>query len=130
MLRIHHIGIVVKSIVAFLEFSPYRRSTEIAYDPHQHSHICMLETGEKETQLELIEPIDEKSTTYQFLMKHGNGTHHICYEIDTYENLELYLRKSKLKRIYGPVEATVFENRNVVFAYSRTQGVVEFLILS
>jgi methylmalonyl-CoA/ethylmalonyl-CoA epimerase len=130
MLKIHHIGLVVKNIGAFLEFSPYKPSTEISYDPNQHSRICMLETGEKQTRLELIEPIDEKSTTYQFLRKHGNGTHHICYEIDSYDNLELYLKEFKLKRIYGPVEATVFDNRNVVFAYSLTQGVVEFLILN
>jgi len=128
MLKIHHIGIVVRDIEAYLSSSPYHKSSDVVYDPHQHSNICMLDTGQSETPVELIEPIDEKSTTYQYLKKNGNGTHHICYQIDDLESLERYMGEHKLKRIYGPVEAVVFGKREVVFGYSRTQGIVEFLI--
>lgn len=130
MFPIHHIGIVVKNIDAYLDASPYERSTEIVYDPTQHSRICMLRTGEGETPIELIEPIDEKSTTYQFLKKHGNGTHHICYQAEREADLGAYLKTYKMKQITVPKPAVVFDDRKVVFAYSRTQGIVEFLIMN
>jgi len=128
MLKIHHIGIVVKDINAYLKNSQYCRSTEIVYDPAQHSNICLLRNIYNEPPIELIEPIDEKSTTYQHLIKSGNSIHHFCYQVDSYENLGVYLAKHKLKQISGPIEATVFDQKVVVFAYSRNQGIVEFII--
>ena len=130
MLKLHHIGIVVKDIAAYLKNSQYNRSTEIIYDPVQHSNICMLKNIYNEPPIELIEPIDEASTTYQHLQRNGNSIHHLCYQIDSYEKLEEYMGKHKLKRIFGPVEATVFNGEKVVFSYSRNQGIVEFLLLS
>jgi len=130
MLKLHHIGMVVKNIEDYLKTSEYARSTEVVYDPAQHSNICMLENADNEPPIELIEPIDDKSTTYQYLRKNGNGIHHLCYQVDSYEKLEVFMAQHKLKRIFGPVEATVFDRQKVVFVYSRTQGVVEFVILN
>jgi len=130
MLKLHHIGFIVKNIDAYLKTSQYARSTEVLYDPAQHSNICMLENGDNEPPIELIEPIDEKSTTYQYLRKNGNCIHHLCYQVDSYEKLEVYMAQHKLKRISSPVEAAVFHRQKVVFTYSRTQGIVEFVILS
>ena len=129
MLKIHHIGIVVKDIAAYLKSSQYRKSTEVIYDPIQHSNICILVNIYKEPPIELIEPIDEKSTTYQHLKKNGTSMHHLCYEIDSYEKLKEYMKQHRLKRVFGPVEAIVFNRKKVVFCYSVNTGIVEFLLL-
>ena len=47
--------------------------------------------GRNSPNLELIEPINNKSTTYNYLKKTGGGYHHICFEIET--NNEVINRK-------------------------------------
>ncbi len=130
MLKLHHIGMVVKNIEDYLKTSEFTRSTKVVYDPAQHSNICMLENADNATPIELIEPIDERSTTYQYLNKCGNGIHHLCYQVNSYEDLKVFMAQHKLKRIFGPVKATVFDQQKVVFAYSKTRGIVEFVILN
>jgi len=39
------------------------------------------------------------------------------------------MSQHKLKRISGPVGAKVFDDRLIVFAYSRSHGIVEFLLM-
>ena len=129
MLKIHHIGIVVKNIALFIENSDYNISSEIVYDKNQHSNICLLNTLKNEPIIELIEPIDEKSTTYNHLIKNGNGIHHLCYQIESWLMLKGYLSRKKIKVIMGPVKALIFKNQRVVFGYSPIQGLVEFIIL-
>tara|TARA_Y100000816_G_C25977269_1_gene510178 strand:+ start:429 stop:836 length:408 start_codon:yes stop_codon:yes gene_type:complete len=128
-LKIHHIGIVVKDIGAYLKSSQHNKKTDIIYDPIQHSHICLIDDGLKTPLIELIEPIDEKSTTFQYLKKNGTSMHHFCYEIDNYNRLEAYMKQNNLKRIFGPVEAVIFNGKKVVFCFSIFLGIMEFLLL-
>ena len=43
----------------------------------------LIKMGTNGTDIELIEPLNSKSTTYNYLKKTGGGYHHICYEINT-----------------------------------------------
>ena len=127
LLKINHFGFVVKSIDEYVEHSKCELSSKVIFDPIQNSNLCLLKTTHKGMSIELIEPLNKKSTTHNFLKKNGNSFHHICYEIDDEASFNDYIKIHNLKRILGPVPAVLFDNKHVVFTYSKVQGIVEFL---
>jgi methylmalonyl-CoA/ethylmalonyl-CoA epimerase len=42
---------------------------------------------------ELIQPLDDKSIYAEFLKEHGEGIHHILFDVDDFQGTEAYLRK-------------------------------------
>jgi methylmalonyl-CoA epimerase len=84
--RIHHVGIVVKSLDDSYRF--YRdvlglhihKTAEVR---DQGVRAALLTVGHSE--IELLEPIDPKGTVARFLEKRGDGMHHVCFETDGVE---------------------------------------------
>jgi methylmalonyl-CoA epimerase len=85
--RIHHVGIVVKSLDEAYRF--YRdvlglhvhKTAEVR---DQGVRAALLAVGHSE--IELLEPIDPKGTVARFLEKRGEGMHHVCFETDNVEH--------------------------------------------
>jgi len=91
-MRIHHIGIIVKNIehdADLYEKLGYKKDADIIYDENQSNKILFLKNNEET--LELIEPINEKSTVYNLPV----GYAHICYEVD---DLDEYIKGFKEKK--------------------------------
>jgi methylmalonyl-CoA/ethylmalonyl-CoA epimerase len=81
--RMDHVGIVVSDIDATLRtycdqlgFKLVQR-VEI---PEQKVVAAFLDAGN--STIELISPTDTDSGTAKYLANRGEGTHHICYEVD------------------------------------------------
>ncbi len=81
--RIDHIGIAVANIDDALKFyrdvfglNLERTDTESS----QKSVVAFMPVGSDE--VELIEPIGEDGPVARFLLKRGEGIHHICFEVD------------------------------------------------
>lgn len=81
--RIDHVGIVVNNIDESLKtyrdqmgFTLLER-TEI---PEQKVEAAFLDAGNGT--LELIAPTDAESGTARFLASRGEGTHHVCFQVD------------------------------------------------
>jgi len=83
--KIDHIGIAVKSIeetLAFYKTLGLRLAhTEVVSE--QRVMVAFLPAGESE--VELLEPIDEEGPVARFLDKRGEGMHHICFEVQEIE---------------------------------------------
>ncbi len=83
--KIDHIGIAVKSIEETLAF--YKtlglRLAHTEAESEQRVVVAFLPAGESE--VELIEPIDEEGPAARFLEKRGEGMHHICFEVQEIE---------------------------------------------
>ena len=124
-MKLHHIGIVVSSIDSYIEDSFFRFDGKKIYDPIQLSNLCLLKT-KNDFFIELIEPLNEKATTYNFLKNNGGGYHHICYQIQE-KNLVSVLQKNKIKLFWGPKPAILFGNKNIVFGMSKYNEIIEFL---
>ncbi len=84
--RLDHVGIIVHSIDESLKtyqdqlgFTLLERVT-IA---EQMVEAAFLDAGN--STIELISPTSAESGTAKFLAKRGEGTHHICYEVDDIE---------------------------------------------
>jgi len=83
MRRIHHAGIVVKSLETAYGF--YRDTLGLplvkeATIIDQGVRAALLAAGE--TEIELLEPLDSANGVGRFLSKRGEGLHHLCFETD------------------------------------------------
>jgi methylmalonyl-CoA/ethylmalonyl-CoA epimerase len=82
--RLNHVGLAVPSIEAAKE--TYRTLygaaaiTETRTLEAQGVHVAFVDLPN--AQIELIEPIDEKSPIHAFLQRNPNGgQHHVCFEV-------------------------------------------------
>ena len=84
--KIHHVGIVVRSLEEAYAF--YRDTLglpvhKVATVEDQGVKAALLTIGESE--IELLEPINENGGVAKFLEKRGEGLHHVCFETDDVE---------------------------------------------
>jgi len=81
--RLDHVGIVVsnldESLKTYCGAMGFRLLQRISI-PEQLVEAAFLDTGN--STIELIAPTDSESGTARFLQKRGEGTHHVCYEVD------------------------------------------------
>jgi hypothetical protein len=61
-------------------------------------------------------------------MKNPNSYHHSCFELDNISLASELAQNMQLIHLLGPVPATLFNNRQVIFYYDRNKTVIEFLI--
>lgn len=81
--KIHHIGIVVRSLEAAYAF--YRDALSLpvhkeAIIQDQGVRAALLTIGESE--IELLEPVAPGTGVARFLAQRGEGLHHLCFETD------------------------------------------------
>lgn len=81
--KIHHVGIVVRSIDVAYAF--YRDILSLPVHkqdiiPDQGVKAALLTIGASE--IELLEPIDSTTGVARFLERQGEGLHHLCFETD------------------------------------------------
>jgi len=81
--QISHLGMAVKDLDEAREF--YRRVFRLeSSDPiiggDGTIEVSMVPVGE--VLIELLQPIGNTGVMTKFLEKHGEGFHHICYEVD------------------------------------------------
>jgi len=95
--KIHHVGIVVRNLEEAYAF--YRDTLGLpvhkeATVEDQGVKAALLTIGNSE--IELLEPINENGGVAKFLEKRGEGLHHICFETD---NVDAELEATKKKGI-------------------------------
>ena len=79
----HHVAVVVHELEAALRVFgdalglPLEMIQEI---PSDGVRIAFLPTGE--SKLELVQPTDSSTGVARYLEKHGEGFHHVCYEVE------------------------------------------------
>jgi methylmalonyl-CoA/ethylmalonyl-CoA epimerase len=81
--RIHHVGIVVRSIEAAYAF--YRDTLSLPV----HKEDIIQEQGVKAalltlgtSEIELLEPLHANTGVARFLERRGEGLHHLCFATD------------------------------------------------
>ena len=79
--KIHHVGIVVRNLDDAYKF--YRDTLGL----HVHKEAVVEDQGVKaalltigNSEIELLEPINENGGVAKFLERRGEGLHHICFE--------------------------------------------------
>jgi methylmalonyl-CoA epimerase len=80
--RVHHVAVVVQDLDASLAF--YRDTLGLPLElvmPIESDavRIAFLPVGE--SKVELVQPTDESTGVARFLASHGEGFHHVCFEV-------------------------------------------------
>jgi methylmalonyl-CoA epimerase len=95
--KIHHVGIVVRNLDDAYRF--YRDTLGL----HVHKEAVVEDQGVRaalltigNSEIELLEPINENGGVAKFLERRGEGLHHICFETD---NVAAELAATKAKGI-------------------------------
>jgi methylmalonyl-CoA epimerase len=81
--RIHHVAVVVRDLDDALQV--YRDHLGLAVEwvqdiPNDGVRIAFLPTGE--SRIELVQPTDATTGVARYLERHGEGFHHVCYEVE------------------------------------------------
>ena len=126
-MKLHHIGYVVKDIAQYEKNLIFEKKIKELFDPVQNSNMALY-LNFTDSLIELIQPLNEESFTYNFLQKNGSSYHHLCYEISSESELKKLVDSQKLIKVKGPIPAILFDGRMVWFFYSRNKQIVEFVL--
>ncbi len=98
--RIDHIGLVVndldKSLETYCDQLGYTLLERTAI-PEQLVEAAFLDAGNGT--IELIAPTDAESGTARFLAHRGEGTHHVCFEVEDIEATLAELKQQGVRLI-------------------------------
>lgn len=129
-MEIDHIGIVVSNIEETLKHYTkdygYTCLKGVFLDSSRGVRLALL-ISEDNLCIELIQPIDKKSPSYDF-MTQGGGIHHFCYRVKDIEKTIQHFRKKEHLLIQRPSEATLMDKNKVAFMFSKKdKQIIEFI---
>jgi len=112
-MRLEHISLVVENIDDFagvLRAIGFEIITKPVGDYNKNVNASFIPVGEKdEIYLEVIEPIDERSSVYNFLKKTGGGLHHLCFEVDDIEKTSEELIEKGFTMVSPPTDCPAYD---------------------
>ncbi len=113
MLKLNHIGFVVKDIKEFIEIFRAMGLTEITEaveNPRQRVSASFVNVGENDdVYVELLEPATDVSPISNFLRKRGGGLHHLCFSVDDIEKTSGDLVKKGFTMIVPPEDCKAYD---------------------
>lgn len=126
MLKIHHIGLIVRNIEkSIIEYKELGLNIEKdCLDDIQNNRIVFLydSIGYR---IELIEPINNQSSVWNC----SPGYHHICFMINNTEQMQTIFKRKCIGKIFkGPICAPALDGKMIYFACLYGGEIVEFLI--
>ena len=123
---IHHIGLVVNNIDEhyqkyFKNALGFSEISETFCDETIGVFIAFINMNDKVI-LELIQPIDDNSMVANFLQKHGQSLHHLCFEVEDINSKCEQLRNTNYLVTMPPTPAAAFNGRKVAFLMSKAEN--------
>jgi len=120
MLKIEHLGIAVKqlndSIPLFEQLlnTPCYKTEEVA---SENVNTAFFQTGD--AKIELLEATNETSPIAKFIIKKGEGIHHIAFEV---ENIEAEMKRLSALgfELLNPTPKSGADNKLVCFLHPKT----------
>jgi methylmalonyl-CoA/ethylmalonyl-CoA epimerase len=127
-MEFHHIGLATdninKSVLTFEKMG--FTSGKVIFDNLQQVNICFLKKN-GHPDIELIEPISEKSPVRNILEKVGTTPYHLCYTTDDILQEINILKQNNFLLIVKPVEAIAFGLKKICFCYNKYFGLLELV---
>jgi methylmalonyl-CoA epimerase len=127
--KVDHIGIAVKSLAEAVKVYQDAIGLDVSgYDEvdDQGVRVAMLTIGE--SQIELLEPTREDSPIEKFMMKRGEGIHHIAVRVDDIEQALERLKASGVRLIDSTPRRGAHNTRIAFIHPSSTHGVLLELV--
>jgi len=127
--KVDHIGIAVKSLAEAVKVYQDAIGLHVSgYDEvdDQGVRVAMLTIGE--SRIELLEPTREDSPIEKFMMKRGEGIHHIAVRVDDIEQALGRLKASGVRLIDSTPRRGAHNTRIAFIHPSSTHGVLLELV--
>lgn len=127
-MEFHHIGVATSNINKSSDIFKQLGfiADKVIFDEIQNVNICFLrKPGHPD--IELVEPVNEKSPVWNILDKVGTSPYHFCYYTNDIVNEIQNLKKSKFILVVNPVQATAFNNSKICFCYNKDFGLIELV---
>lgn len=128
-MKLHHSGFIVSNLDVWERNMLYEKKIADIIDSFQNARLALYKNYSNSF-IELIQPLNEKSNTWNSLMKRGDHFNHFCYELENLDELKLVVLKLQMVKVLGPVQAPLFDYREIYFYITKNRQVVEFLINS
>ena len=127
-MEFHHIGVTThninKSSNIFKQLGFI--ADEVIFDEIQNVNICFLrKPGHPD--IELVEPVNEKSPVWNILDKVGTSPYHFCYSTNDITKEIFKLKKNKFLLLVEPVEAVALNRNKICFCYHLNFGLIELI---
>ena len=124
-MKLHHIGIItdnIQSDAAAYEFVGYQKFGEPVIDDIQKNELLFMRNACSGETIELIEPIDRKST----VASAKKGIAHLCYEVNDLEATLSRIKREHLGVIFTEILlAPALGNGRIAFVYYKGGVVLE-----
>ncbi len=127
MLKLQHTGFIVSDIDKWESNMMFEQKIADVFDSHQQARISLYKNFSSAF-IELIQPLNKDSYTWNALEKNGSHFHHFCYEVENTVVLKKIIDKYKMIEVLKPIPAVLFQNKFVTFYFNRNKQIVEFLI--
>jgi len=118
--KIHHIGIAVKSLAESVPFYRDALGLEVASTeevPSEGVRVAFLPAGE--ARVELLEALGPESPIARFVAKKGEGIHHVCFEVEDLEKSVAALRRGGAEIIEPSIRVGAGGHR-IAFVHPRS----------
>ena len=125
---IDHLGIAVKSLAAakgFYETMGLTASAEEVVEGEQ-VRVAMLPVGE--SRLELLEATSDSSAIAKFILKRGEGLHHVCLRVPDLRAVVERLRQDGIRLVSNEIKVGAGGHRYVFVHPSSAGGVLLELV--
>lgn len=131
-MKLDHIGIIVKDIDEskryYKELYGFESISEVIDEPIQKVKICFIGIGHTGLpSIELISPVTEDSTVYNFLKKTGGGLHHLSYEVDDLDKVIEHFKSKRALPIGKIYPGAGHKGRRVMWFYTSAKELVELI---
>ncbi len=113
---IARIGLVVKDCMAMVktyadeygigpwsiyELLPEKTKDTTVYGKPQKFAMRVASASIGTAQIELVQPLDNQSIYSKFLEKHGDGIHHLLFDVENYDDALVLFQKQDAKIVQG-----------------------------
>jgi methylmalonyl-CoA/ethylmalonyl-CoA epimerase len=119
--KVNHIAIAVSDLESSLVFWRDGLGLQVAAVeevPSQKSTVAFIPVGDSE--IELVKPTSADSGVAKFLAERGGGMHHLCFEVDSIDEMLVEL-KAKGVRLINET-ALILPGRKLAFVHPKSTG--------
>jgi methylmalonyl-CoA/ethylmalonyl-CoA epimerase len=117
-LRLHHIGLVVRTIeesrAFYVDVLQYRERTPVIHDPVQTAFVQFFSIPGSDHYIELVAPDSESSKLREASLKR-KPLNHLCYSCENITYMVSLLKESGCFVLQNPVPAVAFDQRFIAW---------------
>jgi methylmalonyl-CoA epimerase len=125
---IDHLGIAVKSLASAKTIYEKLGLTPLPEETVEHEKVRLVMVPVGESRLELLEATADDSAIAKFIVKHGEGIHHICMRVPDLPGVIERLKADGVRLVSNEMKTGAGGHRYIFVHPQSTAGVLLELV--